>query len=249
MRRPILWISLGFFLSGCNSFPLWRTSDSSQNRRPIGRLNVNTRLDTFHPSAELRVKVDPTVCGTKRAPQSLLWNEGTKGVENVVVWLEGPTLKPLSTDDTPRIVTSTKCEFSPRLLIVAPGTLIDFRNNDPVLHSVRAQTKLNPPDYKVQPPNLESVTMKFEKPEIIPLVNDMHPWMQAFIIVAAHSFYAVTDAKGEAKFLDIPEGSYRLKAWHEILGLQEHPQSIEINMETSGKTQSLTFIWADEPTP
>ena len=47
---------------------------------------------------------------------------------------------------------------------------------------------------------------------------DLHSWMTAWVVVAAHPYYAVTKADGEFSFENLPPGSYRLQVWHETLG-------------------------------
>ncbi len=42
--------------------------------------------------------------------------------------------------------------------------------------------------------------------------------MGAWIIVAEHPYYTLTDADGQFRLENVPEGSYRIRAWHEELG-------------------------------
>ena len=43
--------------------------------------------------------------------------------------------------------------------------------------------------------------------------------MQAWVVVAEHPFYAVTNQRGEFVFENIPPGTYPLQVWHESLGV------------------------------
>jgi hypothetical protein len=45
--------------------------------------------------------------------------------------------------------------------------------------------------------------------------------MIAYIVVTEHPYHAVTDIYGEYEIRDVPPGNYRLKVWHESLGIQE----------------------------
>jgi hypothetical protein len=42
--------------------------------------------------------------------------------------------------------------------------------------------------------------------------------MTAWVVVAEHSFYAVTGADGQFAFDNLPPGQYKLQVWQEQLG-------------------------------
>jgi hypothetical protein len=42
--------------------------------------------------------------------------------------------------------------------------------------------------------------------------------MAAWVVVAAHPFYAITGADGQFAFDNLAPGQYRLQIWHERLG-------------------------------
>ncbi len=45
--------------------------------------------------------------------------------------------------------------------------------------------------------------------------------MSAYIVVAEHPYYALTDANGEFTLDDVPPGPYRLRLWHEGVAVTE----------------------------
>jgi hypothetical protein len=57
-----------------------------------------------------------------------------------------------------------------------------------------------------------------KNPEIIRVDCDLHPWMRAWVVVAEHPFYAVTNDQGEFMLDNIPPGEYTLQFWQESLG-------------------------------
>jgi hypothetical protein len=58
----------------------------------------------------------------------------------------------------------------------------------------------------------------FKRPEIIRVDCDLHPWMRAWVVVAEHPFYALTNHQGEFTLANVPAGSYAIQVWHERLG-------------------------------
>ena len=91
-------------------------------------------------------------------------------------------------------------------------------NSDPAVHNVNAAATENTGFNLIQQPNLSS-TRKFDKPEVmIPIRCDVHNWMNAWVGVVDHPFYAVTQADGSFEIPGLPAGTYTIEAWHEQLG-------------------------------
>ncbi len=69
-----------------------------------------------------------------------------------------------------------------------------------------------------QPGFMKKMNAKFDQPEIVKATCDAHAWMQGWIVVAEHPYYAVTGSDGSFKLTNVPAGSYKLRVWHETLG-------------------------------
>jgi hypothetical protein len=76
---------------------------------------------------------------------------------------------------------------------------------------------------------------------MVKIVCEVHPWMSAYIHVTEHPYHAVTDIYGEYEIRDVPPGSYRLKVWHESLGVQER------QVEVKGGTPSRVDFTLSSP--
>ena len=64
-------------------------------------------------------------------------------------------------------------------------------------------------------------TVSFTAPEVmIPFKCDVHSWMNAYIGVVSHPYFAVTDKAGTFELKTVPPGTYTIEAWHEKLGRQ-----------------------------
>ena len=55
---------------------------------------------------------------------------------------------------------------------------------------------------------------------------DVHPWMQSFMVVFAHPFFAVTKTDGAFSLANLDPGTYEIEAWHERLGTQKATVSV-----------------------
>jgi hypothetical protein len=71
-----------------------------------------------------------------------------------------------------------------------------------------------------QPVNMDT-RRTFNQPEVmIPVRCDVHGWMEAYIAVVDHPFYAVSDERGSYEIRGLPPGTYTVETWHERLGTQ-----------------------------
>ncbi len=185
------------------------------------------------------VQFDPKICGDRRATSSVIQDQ-TGGLQNVVVWLEPLQNTPLPTfENLEPEIKIKNCEFVPRVSIVSPGANVKVKSEDDVLFQLRATGKKNARSSRSIPPNLNFVIFRMKESEIVTLIDDIHPWMRAFVVVSPHSFYQVTDLNGKTNLNNIPAGSYSLHFWHEILGSKLWPETIQI----SNKTLKLNYTW------
>ena len=237
--RPLWFAQVGLL---CITFSPHVSAD--EKPKATGKLSIQVKAKNANQSLAIPVTMDKVVCGTSR-PDGALALDPEGNLKNAILWLEGKNLRPWpkSILDTPheKKIEMKNCDFQPRVVLVAPNSSVEFINFDPILHGVRAHSKVNKPLSRMHPPNLASVFLKFEKPEIIPIICDLHPWMKAYVIVAAHPYYAVTDVKGRAEFRQVPYGSYRLMIWHEISGSQIQEENIEIASSSQQISSTLDF--------
>jgi plastocyanin len=108
--------------------------------------------------------------------------------------------------------------FRPRLLVVQVGTTVEFQNDDSVQHnvfwpSVGGNRKLahNLGTW----PQGEKRPFKFDQAGAVPLLCNVHPEMSGYIFVSPTPYFAQTDAGGNYKIENVPDGKYTLVAWHE----------------------------------
>jgi plastocyanin len=108
--------------------------------------------------------------------------------------------------------------FQPHIVVVPVGTTVDFLNSDPVAHNVFWPNISG--DKKATHnlgtwPKGEKKSFKFEKAGVVPLLCNVHPEMSGYVIVTPTPYYAETDAQGNYKIANVPDGDYKVVAWHE----------------------------------
>ena len=123
-----------------------------------------------------------------------------------MVWLETPPPGAPLAAGTEKVALDQKgCVFVPRVVVVPAGGTVDFLNSDRLLHNIHATPKRNVSFNRTQPKS-RTIPITFAKPEIVRINCDLHSWMMAWVVVAAHPYYAVTGADGQFAFDNLPPG-------------------------------------------
>ena len=214
---------------------------------PGGELRVTVRLDGDWPADTLsRPTHDLTSC--RPVPVAPL-RGGPDGVADALVWLVGVTHGPA--DAAPRRATLALegCVLTPRLTRVPRGATLLVRNADAMTSRLRfsevARTRPAPAGDStaaraLAPPiaprafapftDAGAVTPLTEvagTPGLVRVTDDHHPWVSGWVAVAPHPFVALSDARGQVAFREVPPGRYVLVVWHERLGARSEVVLVE----------------------
>jgi Carboxypeptidase regulatory-like domain len=140
---------------------------------------------------------------------------------------------------TPVVIDQDGCRYHPHVLGILVGQNLEIRNSDPVLHNIKAKPVKNRP-FNVSQPSAGMKTMRtFSAAEVmVPLECNVHGWMNAFLGVLPHPFFAVTGADGSFTIKNLPAGTYTIEAWHEKYGTQTATVTVAA---TGTKTADFTF--------
>lgn len=192
-----------------------------------GSIEGTVTVDPVPTVPEMEINKDESVCEHAKTSPRLVVDRETKGLGNVVVYLDGIQKgKPRESGEF--VIDQKNCQFAPHISIVPIRSTLHFKSSDDVLHNVHA--------YKGTPEAPHSMTKDvvnlafkdsaveaqpfdrraLRRPGFYYLKCDAgHYWMSAYVWVVEHPYYAVTDAKGKFALTDVPPGSYTLRFWHE----------------------------------
>jgi plastocyanin len=226
---------------------------SAPSATPAGaRVDANTAgsvkgmvmLDGAAPmNAAIKMQADPVcvkeVKGTQFQETFTVGSDG-KSLANVFVYVkDGLGNYVYDTPTEPATIDQKECRYHPHVFGMRVGQPLQIVNSDPTLHNIHAIPKTNSEFNTGQPIQGMKTTHTFDKPEVmVPFKCDVHGWMNAYVGVLDHPYFAVTDQNGSFELKTLPPGTYTIEAWHERLGAQE--QKVTIG-EKETKDVAFTF--------
>lgn len=185
---------------------------------------------------EIDMNQDPAcTLGPTNYSEGYAVNKG--GFANVFIYVkDGLGNRVYEPPTQPIDIDQKGCRYIPHVVGVMVGQQLRFTNGDPTMHNIHMTPTVagNQSIDISQPPNAGQDQRTFHEPELmIPVRCNNHPWMQAFVNVAANPFYAVSDASGRFVIKGLPPGTYTLVADQENLGQK-------IATVTVGSKQTVT---------
>jgi len=208
----------------------------------------------------LPVSRDRAACGEAISDEAVrIHKKG--GLQNVIIIIAN-----IAAEKLPPLALNLEikaCRFQPRVLALGAGSEVTIRNGDAVLHDVKARwqpfangwnetSTLNifgdatetAFSFAFPQKNLRA-QQKLEKPGLLQLRSDLgHDWMNGYILVMPHRYFAVTNAEGKFELPALPAGRYDLVLWHETLGAKR--QIVEA--KTADKNALLIKWFPDDST-
>ena len=187
----------------------------------IGTVRVE---GTVPPMAEIRFGGFAECAAQHAGPTfvgDLVVNDGK--VANAFVYVkDGLGDRVFAVPTTPVEADQVGCLYQPRVLGAQVDQTIRFVNGDPLLHNVRGTPKQSAGWNVSLSRRGAAREIRLDHPEIMVSVRcDLHPWMQAWVGVVDHPYFAVSGPDGTFTLRDVPPGDYTLAAWHERLGVRE----------------------------
>jgi hypothetical protein len=104
--------------------------------------------------------------------------------------------------------------FEPRVVAITAGQKVTFPNLDPIYHNVFSLSGENRFDLGLYKDGA-SKSQSFAKSGVVRVFCNIHPDMEAFVLVLQNPFHARPGGDGGYEIARVPPGTYTLKAWDE----------------------------------
>jgi hypothetical protein len=192
--------------------------------------------------AEVAVNTNVEFCGHKVFTEDLLVDNESRGIQNVVVRLNGVAAgKELPAEV---VITNRNCAFEPHVAATVKGAVLKVKSADPIHHTTHPYYEggIHFFNASLQRAGAEYPGKRIDRSGLIEVRCDVHNWMKAYIVVHSNPYIGVTGGDGRVEFTDVPAGTYPYVAWHEKLGVRQGRVTIE-----SGKTAELKLEYPGTP--
>ena len=206
-----------------------------------GSIRGAIRLEGTPPAPEPINKESDPYCQEQGAATTETIAVGAGGaLQNVFVYVKdgrGDRAFPVPT--TPVVLDQKGCRYTPHVLGIQVGQPFEILSSDNTLHNVHAMPENNREFNKAH--QMAGITHShvFTTREVmVPFKCDVHRWMNAYVGVLDHPYFAVSGADGTFALEGLPPGTYTIEAWHEKLGTQT--QTVTIG-EKQTSDMSFTF--------
>jgi hypothetical protein len=194
---------------------------ASNAARANGTIEGTIRLAAPPPAVAARpIAKDASVCGPEAPAESVVVGKaGT--LANVVVFVKDAAFAGAPPPVAGASLDQRTCRYLPHVQALTVGTSLAVMNNDGILHNVHGnEAKPDGPALTVfnvaMPIKGQKLPVAMRKPGLIKLQCDAgHTWMNAWIYVFDHPYYAVTDGNGAFVIAGVPAGEHVVELWHE----------------------------------
>lgn len=222
--------------------PLYFATGNEAN--VIGTISVKGAL----PKArDIDMSADPVCQKLNRKPQTEWVITNQRRLQNAFIYVKGDKLNAYRFEipDSEVMLNQRACYFEPHVFGLRTGQTLRIINSDPTFHNVHPTPKLNPEWNQTHAQDAPPMIKTFRRAEVmIPIKCNQHPWMKAYAGVMDHPFFAVSDSSGKFEIRGLPEGTYKLVIWHEVLGEQE----IEITV-IPGESRNVDYTFDADKKP
>jgi plastocyanin len=217
-----------------------------------GDVQGTVTVDGMVPkNAPIRMNADPQCVTFNKTPQfqeTYLVGSDGKTLGNVFVYVKDGLGNYVYDTPTETLkIDQQNCRYNPHVFGIRAGQPLVIVNSDDTLHNIHATPKGNSEFNTGQPIKGMMTTHTFDKPEVmVPFKCDVHGWMNAYVGVLEHPYFAVTGTDGKFELKTLPAGTYTIEAWHERLGTQTQMVTIG-QKETKEVTFTFKATGADTP--
>jgi hypothetical protein len=185
-----------------------------------GPLDSDAKAAPLKP-ADLLVSISGAKVPSNPVPR-LQVDGKTKGVANVVVWLEKAPDQSLQMPAEPPKLDQREGDCHPHVLTVPKGVklLLHCSDDRANFHATRAGNL----EFEVDLTRGKQAERPLDNPGLIEVRSKLAPWLSAYVHVFGHNHYALTGPDGEFQLPAVPAGEYTVVLWHEGWRFQDRSQ-------------------------
>ena len=206
-----------------------------------GNITGSIMLEGTPPAAEtIRMNSDP-VCSKEATDSETHYYAvgGNGGLGNVFVYVKEGLQGDFPAPTDMVVLDQRGCRYTPHVFGIQVGQTLQVHNGDPTLHNIHARPMNNQEFNTGQPIQGMTFDRTFDAAEVmVPFQCDVHSWMNAYVGVVDHPFFAVSGDDGSFDISTLPPGDYVVEAWHEELGTQT--QNVTVG---EGATADVSFTF------
>jgi plastocyanin len=209
-----------------------------------GEVKGTVVVDGAVPKNEpIKMNADPVCVQQNKTPQfQETYEVGSDGkaLANVFVYVkDGLGNYAFDSPTDKATIDQQNCRYHPHVFGMRVGQPLEIVNSDPTLHNIHAMPKANQEFNNGQPIQGMKMTHTFTAKEVmVPFKCDVHGWMNAYVGVLDHPYFATTDKEGKFDLKTLPPGTYTIEAWHEKLGTTT--QSVTVGQK---ETKEINFTF------
>jgi plastocyanin len=156
-----------------------------------------------------------TVTAQLRRPAQKQENKARKEAQpSAAIWLMPlhPAGAPVPVPGRVYTLLQKNKQFSPHLLVVPVGSVVQFPNADPFFHNVFSLFDGRRFDLGLYEAG-STRTVTFSREGISYIFCNIHPGMSAVVIAVTTRYYAVEDIREHFRLQDVPPGDYTFHLW------------------------------------
>ncbi|MFZ6771825.1 methylamine utilization protein [Undibacterium sp. SXout7W] len=155
----------------------------------------------------------------------------------------GVAIPPAGKMDT-AVIAQNDMQFTPYVTAIRVGSQVKFPNYDKMEHHVKSFSSAKEFEIKTYDRGVTPPPVLFDKPGIVVVYCLLHNWMRAYVLAVDTPYFAKTDASGHLTLDHLPDGNYKIEAWHPNMGSIKPPltQTVAVNAQTGTLKFQFDFI-------
>jgi plastocyanin len=135
-------------------------------------------------------------------------------MHDFVVYVDQPLAEKVAPPtNTLQMVVQKDASFTPHILPLLVGTRVEWPNRDDIYHNAFSMSDAKQFDLGMYKDQTRSLV--FDKPGRVDVFCSIHKDMHCVILVLENPYFASTDNQGRYKIVNVPAGTYKLRAWEE----------------------------------